>query len=154
MNDFLPNAILKDNKAQGVKKALANKRGDVYFEYLICLFLFLAALSLTIQVLSAVRLKLWLDGRTSAAVRSVQINGEITDGAEAVIEEIKNRLGSDITVEWDTHFIAGTRKVQLGDMIRLRVSANTTLFKIGAEEVRISISSEAVGTSEVYWKDS
>lgn len=126
----------------------------MYFEYLICLFLFIAALSLTIQILSAVQLKFWLDGRASAAVRNVQINGEITESAEAVIEEIKGRLGDDITIEWDTRFIAGTRRIQLGDMVCLRISAETTLFKIGAEEVEISISSEAVGTSEIYWKDS
>jgi len=136
------------------KKTLLNKRGDVYFEYLICLFLFIASLSLTIQVLSAVQLKFWLDGRASAAVRNVQINGEITESTVAVIEEIKDRLGDDIVIEWDTRFIAGTTRIQLGDLIRLRITAETTLFKIGEKEVEISISSEAVGTSEIYWKTS
>lgn len=135
------------------RKTLTDECGDMYFEYLICLFLFIAALWLTIQVLSAVRLKFWLDGRTTAIIRNVQINGEITDTAEAILEEVTDRLGDETFVEWDAPFIPGTGKIQLGDSIRLRISSKIVLFRIGAREMKITISSETVGTSEIYWKD-
>lgn len=140
-------------KRQRYPDVLMNERGDVYFEFLICMVLFIMLLSATLQVISAIQLKFWLDRKTAAIVRHVQIRGEIDHAADGMISEIEERLGESVVVEWEAQFITGTRKVQLGDQVRLRVYGEKTLFSFGkAEVVKIRLESEMVGTCERYWK--
>jgi hypothetical protein len=135
-------------------KSIKHERGDIYFEYLICLFIFIAVLSISLQVVSAVQLKFWLDGRTAAILREVQITGEISESTDALIGEVAAKLGESTAVEWDARFIGAARKIQLGEPIRLQITGETVLFSFGRTGgVTITISSEAVGTSAIYWKD-
>lgn len=132
---------------------LREERGDVYFEFLICLIIFVAFLSLSLQIFSAVKLKLWLDERTYAIMRNVQINGEITDNVDIMLEQTALRLGEPCVVEWTAEYFENTRKIQLGKTIRLKITGETLLFRLGKSAgVNVIISSEVVGTSEIYWK--
>ena len=106
------------------KNCLKNNRGDIYFEFLICMILFIFVLSLCIQLTTSVQLKFWLDRQTAAIVRHVQISGEVDAAADEMISGIRDRLGdsvSNVNIEWDTSFITGTNKIQLGNQVRLIV---------------------------------
>ncbi|MGI6577807.1 MAG: DUF4320 family protein [Eubacteriales bacterium] len=151
------NSIVRETQPTATRrrhlKILKNEQGDIYFEFLICMILFVVIISVTLQVVSAVQLKFWLDRKTAAIVRHVQIRGEVDQIAEQMISEIEERLEGNVTIEWDAQFITGTWKVQLGDQVRLSVIGETILFSIGKSDVvKISLMSEMVGTCERYWK--
>lgn len=130
-----------------------SERGDLYLEFLVCLILFVACLSFTLQLYSAVRTKLWLDQKAEIVARSVAINGAVTEHAEALLSEITEKLGPDTTVVWETTFWEDTRKIQLGELFELRITGKVPLFQLGhTEPVTVSISTEVAGTSEIYWK--
>ena len=139
------------------KNCLKNNRGDIYFEFLIGLFLFIFVLSLCIQLTTSVQLKFWLDRQTAAIVRHVQISGEVDAAADEMISGIRDRLGdsvSNVNIEWDTSFITGTNKIQLGNQVRLIVRGELSLFRLGKSEIiKVDISSEMAGTCERYWKN-
>ena len=133
---------------------VSNERGDIYFEFLICMILFIIILSLSIQIIASVQLKFWLDRQTAAIVRHVQISGEIDDSADLMISEIEDRLNGMVSIEWDTPIITGTRRIQLGDQVRLSVQGEISLFRLGNSDIlKVDISSEMVGTCERYWKN-
>ncbi len=136
-------------------KRLLEERGDAYFEFLICLILAVTFISLSLQIFSAVKLKLWVDARISTVMRNVQVNGSITEDAEFLLDEVSEKIGVSCHVEWDTEFFDDSRKIQLGKSIRLRVSGEVPILKIGkGEAITVNITSEVVGTSEIYWKTS
>ncbi|MGI6039118.1 MAG: DUF4320 family protein [Clostridiales bacterium] len=139
------------------KNCLKNNRGDIYFEFLICMILFIFVLSLCIQLTTSVQLKFWLDRQTAAIVRHVQISGEVDAAADEMISGIRDRLGdsvSNVNIEWDTSFITGTNKIQLGNQVRLIVRGELSLFRLGKSEIiKVDISSEMAGTCERYWKN-
>lgn len=128
-------------------------QGDIYLEFLVCMVLFIMLLSVSLQIISAIQLKFWLDRRTATIVRHVQICGEIDGTAEEMVSEIEGRLGGDPVIEWEARFISGTRKIQLGDRVRLHVIGEKALLSFGKKEIiKISLESEMVGTCERYWK--
>lgn len=136
------------------KKSFGNQRGDIYFEFLICMILFIAILSLCLQIVASVQLKFWLERQIASIVRHVQICGEIDTTAEKMVSEIESRLGDKVRVEWDAMFIAGTRRIQLGNRVHLKVSGEIPLFRLaGSDILKVEISSEMAGTCERYWKN-
>lgn len=140
-------------------RQICSKRGEVYIETVISVFIILMVLVLVMTIFPLFTVKYNLDMMANEISRFIAVSGS-TDSFN--ITELESDYGI-ILDDWSVEIDAGARtapsadggqKIQLADGYTVTVVTHRTVGLGGVlSAVDIPITSVAKGRSEVYWKE-
>ncbi len=155
-----------------LKQILKSKKGETYIGVVIFLLVALFMIAFMIQMGGVVLTKLALDDEAKQIVKTVQIEGGITEKSQAMIDDVRNKYSVDKNGDGDTDDagesvadikIIGENMVlkegttdqyliQLGDAFEVDISCG---YRVGFGKLSVSVplTSKQVGVSEYYWKE-
>ncbi len=117
------------------------------FELLFVVVAIVFIIVLLLRTSGVVVLKIKLNNFTNEILRVAELEGEVGDETLDIISKLESNLNIEPTITWNT-----TEKVQLNQPIEVICMLDDEL-RVGSMVVPVTLSSKAVGRSEVYWKD-
>ncbi|EOE7347217.1 DUF4320 family protein [Clostridioides difficile] len=135
-----------------MKKLLKDTRGEFFIEAPIIIFVLLIFVGFAISIYPAFITWNNLDSFAKEVIREAEISGEIGEDVNKKIEKLKETNIKPDSIEWDTIYINGSKKVQLNDEINIVVKKTVDIgfFEFGS--FPIPLEGKSTGRSEVYWK--
>lgn len=141
-----------------ILKRAVSKRGDMYIDTVISMFIILTILALVMTIFPLFMLKYRLDMLAGDISRTISVSGQ-TGGFDAYgMAEEYGLTVDEYTVEIDPSAVTG--ETDSGTIIQLAGSFKVTLTmyrEIGTggvfAKVNIPLVSVSKGRSEVYWKE-
>lgn len=141
-----------------LKQLLSGKAGSTYFELIIKFIVVITLMATVLSFLSIFTVYLNLNHMCGRIVRTIELEGQISDNVYDVFYRLKEQTGLSptMTIE-DVTYCDGQQRIQLRDTftVRLKYSHSFTVFNPSSSPpVRIAIPMEVriTGMSERYWK--
>lgn len=133
-------------------RAITNHHGSVYIEFLVGFFCIMMCIAFAFAVLPIFSTRAKLDDAADKLLRTAELSGHTN--LTTLTSELQDESEIAFTVDWsDTDYIVGTDHVQLGDDIKLTLTAQAPMeFKPLNIIHVITLNATAYGTSEVYRK--
>ncbi len=126
---------------------MKKRKGNVHIN-VIFIFTFTVMMTvLYLSVVGAVVDKIRLDNFTYEIIRVAELEGMVGENTIEAIENLEDSLNISPIIVW-----SGTDKVQINDVISVQCSLDSYIG-VGNSKVLVTLSSSAVGRSEVYWKE-
>lgn len=147
---------------RNIRKLLRNNKGEAYIGVAIFILIAVFMTVFAMQMGAVTVKKLSLDSEIKQIVKTVQIEGGVTENTKDVIENVRNKYNTDgterikIAVKGEEMtLVSGTTDeymIQLGKAFE--VDADCT-YRIGFGKLGIDIplTSKQIGVSERYWKE-
>ncbi len=134
-------------------KKLLNNRAEGYIDICVGIIALLSVLVLTLNVYSFFTLKQDLDEISEQLIEVATYNGCFGDEFNERAEQLKTQLFDfDVDVSADSFYNASYKRVQLGNTMKVTVSAHTKVVGIGIVNIPVTCTSTRSGISEHYWK--
>lgn len=129
-------------------KALKNNRGEGYIDVVVLVLCAMLVIAVAVKVFPAYIVKQQVDTFATELVREAEIAGQVGTETSRREQLLAEKTGISPTVVWSK-----TGKIQLNEEISVVVTyeVNIGMFN-GFGSFPITLRGEAMGKSEVYWK--
>lgn len=131
---------------------LKNNKGEGYVDVAVMVLVFMLMIAFALKAYPIFIAKDNLNKFASEIVREVEIKGEMGSDIQNRINTLEKTLGKTDGISWNTKYINGTRKIQLGDPIEVTVKKEMNIGFFDFGSFPITLQSKDSGYSEVYWK--
>lgn len=131
-----------------MRKLLKKRPGEGYIDVCVLVVCAMLVIAFALQVLPVFIAKQQLDTYATELVREAEISGRV--GSETTLREqvLGERMGITPTVEWSQ-----TGNIQLNHEVTVTVRLNADIGLFGDfGSFPVSLTAQATGKSEVYWK--
>ena len=130
------------------KQILKSRRAEGYIDVCILVLCAMLVIALAVRVLPVFIQKQQVDTFATELIREAEIAGRVGSETTRREQALREKTGLQPTVTWST-----TGRIQLNEEVTVTVTyqANIGLFS-GFGSFPITLRSDAVGKSEVYWK--
>ena len=131
-----------------MRKRLKKRRGEGYIDVCVLVVCAMLVIAFALRVLPVFIAKQQLDTYATELVREAEISGRV--GSETTLREqvLNERMGITPEVEWSQ-----TGNIQLNHEVTVTVRLDTDIGLFGDfGSFPISLTAQATGKSEVYWK--
>lgn len=131
-----------------MRKRLKKRPGEGYIDVCVLVVCAMLVIAFALQVLPVFIAKQQLDTYATELVREAEISGRV--GTETTLREqiLNERMGITPEVEWSQ-----TGNIQLNHDVTVIVRLNTDIGLFGGfGSFPVSLTAQATGKSEVYWK--
>ncbi len=136
-----------------MRKVLCNKRGEGYIDIAVAVLVIVFLLIFSVSIFSKIAVKQDIDYMCRELVETATTTGRIGPEFDARYEELCDEIGFRPTLSYSaTYFSASAKKVQLGDVITVKLTYHTSLFGFGGTVFPFDVSVMESGLSRVYWK--
>lgn len=133
-----------------LKQVFKSKIGESYIDVAITVMIVAFVLVFAVNIVSVVTLNQNVKTMADQIIDYATQNGTTDIGD--YIGALKDNSGIDFTCTFEgTEYLVG-QKVQLGDIIRCRLSYRVSILGFGDAVFPITVSAAAHGISQVYWK--
>lgn len=129
-------------------KRLKKRRGEGYIDVCVLVVCAMLVVAFALRVLPVFIAKQQLDTYATELVREAEISGRV--GSETSLREqvLNERMGITPTVEWSQ-----TGRIQLNHEVTVTVRLDADIGLFGDfGSFPVSLTAQAAGKSEVYWK--
>lgn len=131
-------------------KRLLNKKGETYIDVAITVMIVAFVLVFSVNMVSLVALNQNMKTMADQIVDYATVQGT-TDVGE-YIGTLKEKSGIDFTYSFSGTDYHSGQKVQLGDVIEVRLTYRVSILGFGDAVFPITVQASASGISQVYWK--
>ena len=130
------------------KSILKSRRAEGYIDICILVLCAMLVIALAVRVFPVYIQKQQVDTFAVELIREAEIAGRVGSETSRREQALREKTGLQPTVSWSK-----TGKIQLNEevMVTVTYGANIGLFS-GFGSFPITLRSDAVGKSEVYWK--
>lgn len=131
-----------------MRKLLKKRPGEGYIDVCVLVVCAMLVIAFALRVLPVFIAKQQLDTYATELVREAEISGRV--GSETTLREqvLNERMGITPTVEWSQ-----TGNIQLNHEVTVVVRLNADIGLFGDfSSFPVSLTAQATGKSEVYWK--
>ncbi len=131
-----------------LKKVIVNNRGEGYIDIVVLILCVMLVIALATKVLPVYVAKQKIDTFASELVRVAEIAGEVGNETSRTEEYLINTTGIRPNISWSDY-----GRIQLNNEIKVTVTYIVDIGLFGEfGSFPITLRSEAMGRSEVYWK--
>lgn len=131
-------------------KRLFNKKGETYIDVAITVMIVAFVLVFSVNMVSLVALNQNMKTMADQIADYAIVKGT-TDVGE-YISALKEKSGIDFTCSFSGTDYHSGQKVQLGDVIEVKLTYRVSILGFGESVFPITIKASASGISQVYWK--
>ncbi len=125
-----------------------NKSGGGFVDVCILVLSVVMVLALVVKVLPIFIAKQNLDTFASELVRTAEVSGCVGSATNSKTQSLRNETGLDPFISWSK-----TGNIQLGQEVTITLSKTVNIGLFGDfASFPITLTSKAMGTSEVYYK--
>ena len=126
---------------------IKSKRGEGYVDVVVGIFAFMICIAFAVNVFPVFIAKNQLDVFAAELVREVEIAGRVGDETTAKATQLRSNLGIDPNISWSR-----TGNIQLNEEVSLTLVLQRDIGFFNFGSFPVTLTSEATGRSEVYWK--
>ena len=131
-------------------KKLFNKKGETYIDVAITVMIVAFVLVFAVNMVSLVALNQNMKTMADQIADYATVQG--TTDVGSFINDLRDKTGIDFSYSFSgTDYHTG-QKVQLGDVIEVRLTYRVSLLGFGESVFPVTINASASGISQVYWK--
>ncbi len=141
-----------------LRQVLSDRTGSTYFELMIKFIVVITLMATVLSFLSIFTVYLNLNHMCGRIVRTIELEGQISDNVYDVFYRLKEQTGLSptMTIE-DVTYCDGQQRIQLRDTftVRLKYSHSFTVFNPSSSppiQIAIPMEVRITGMSERYWK--
>lgn len=131
-------------------KKLFNKKGETYIDVAITVMIVAFVLVFAVNMVSLVALNQNMKTMADQIVDYATVQGTTDIGD--YISTLKEKSGIDFTYSFSGTDYHSGQKVQLGDVIEVRLTYSVSIRGFGDAVFPITVKASASGISQVYWK--
>ena len=131
-------------------KKLFNKKGETYIDVAITVMIVAFVLVFSVNMVSLVALNQNVKTMADQIVDYATVQGTTDIGS--YINDLRNKSGIDFSYSFSGTDYHSGQKVQLGDVIEVRLTYRISILGFGESIFPVNISASASGISQVYWK--
>lgn len=134
-------------------KILQSRRGEAYIEAVVSILIFVMVLMFFLNVFQFIALKQHMEEVSNQLMEVATYTGGFGDEFQEMASSLESQYGYTVETGADRYFNAAQGQVQLGDVMTVKVTAQTRLQGFGAAvEIPITATVRKSGISEKYWK--
>lgn len=127
---------------------LYNKRGEGYINVGVLVLCTMLVIALAVKIFPVYITKNQLDTFANELCREAEIAGRIGSETSATAQALREKMGIDPSILWSQ-----TGRIQLNEEFTVAVSLQTNIGLFGGfGSFPITLTAQAAGKSEVYWK--
>ena len=124
------------------------KRGEGYIDVVVLVLAAIMVLALTVRVVPVFIAKIQLDNFADELIREAEVSGRVGTETNERYERLAEKTGIRPTVVWST-----TGNIQLNREVTVTLTLEKNIGLFGDfGSFPITLKSEAIGKSEVYWR--
>ena len=138
--------------ARKQKRAFAflNSSGETYIDVAITVMIVAFVLVFAVNMVSLVALNQNMKTMADQIVDYATVQG--TTDVGSYINDLRDKTGIDFTYSFSGTDYHSGQKVQLGDVIEVKLTYRVSFLGFGEAVFPVNISASASGISQVYWK--
>ena len=130
-----------------------NKKGEGYIDVCVGIVVFVMVLITALNLFSFIRLRVELDQVCDELLETASYEGCFTIPFYDRADDLRAIYGDfDVSFGADRYFNRNLSRVQLGDPMWVKVSAETSVQGLGMIRIPVTVSVKRTGLSEKYWK--
>lgn len=131
-----------------VARVLRDERGEGYVDVVVAVVAVMMAVALAVRIFPVFIAKLQLDNYADELIREAEVSGRVGAETAARYERLAEKTGLRPTVTW-----SGSGKIQLNREVTVKLTLRMEIGLFGGlGSFPVTLTSEATGKSEVYWK--
>ena len=131
-------------------KKIFNKKGETYIDVAITVMIVAFVLVFSVNMVSLVALNQNMKTTADQIVDYATVQGTTDIGS--YINDLRDKTGIDFTYSFSGTDYHNGLKVQLGDVIEVRLTYRVSILGFGEAIFPVTIKASASGISQVYWK--
>ena len=132
---------------------LKHKHGEGYIDICVGVVVFVMVLVIAINIFSFISLRVELDQIADDLISRATYAGAFDSDFYNRCNALSNQFSYfDVETGADQYFNAPCGRVQLGDVMRVRVITDTYIKGLGVFKIPVRLSVTKSGLSEKYWK--
>jgi hypothetical protein len=130
-----------------------NKRGEGYVDMCVGVIVFVMILVITINIFSFITLRIEMDQIADEILEASTYSGAFGSDYEEARERMTEQY-YDFGLEYDAdeYFNTAYKRVQLGHVMYITVSVDTTIKGLGVFQIPVTLTVTRSGLSQKYWK--
>lgn len=130
-----------------------NKRGEGYVDMCVGVIVFVMILVITINIFSFITLRIEMDQIADEILEASTYSGAFGSDFEEARERMTEQY-YDFGLEYDAdeYFNTAYKRVQLGHVMYITVSVDTTIKGLGMFQIPVTLTVTRSGLSQKYWK--
>ncbi len=130
-----------------------NKRGEGYVDMCVGVIVFVMILVITINIFSFITLRIEMDQIADEILEASTYSGAFGSDFEEARERMTGQY-YDFGLEYDAdeYFNTAYKRVQLGHVMYITVSVDTTIKGLGVFQIPVTLTVTRSGLSQKYWK--
>ena len=131
-------------------KKLFNKKGETYIDVAITVMIVAFVLVFSVNMVSLVALNQNMKTMADQIVDYATVQGTTDIGS--YINDLRDKTGIDFSYSFSGTDYHNGQKVQLGDVIEVRLTYRVSILSFGEAIFPVTINASASGISQIYWK--
>lgn len=131
-------------------KQIFNKKGETYIDVAITIMIVAFVLVFSVNMVSLVALNQNMKTAADQIADYATLKG--TTDVEDYIDGLRDKTGIDFSCSFSGTDYHSGQKVQLGDIISVRLTYRVSILGFGKSVFPITVNASASGISKVYWK--
>ena len=131
-------------------KRLFNNKGETYIDVAITVMIVAFVLVFSVNMVSLVALNQNMKTMADQIADYATVKG--TTDVGDYVNSLRSQSGIDFSCSFSGTAYHSGQKVQLGDMIQVRLTYRVSILGFGESLFPVKISATASGISQVYWK--
>ena len=129
-------------------KILRSKRGEGYIDVVVLVLCAMLVIALAVKIFPVYIAKNQLDNFANELCREAEIAGSVGSETSARAQMLREKTGLDPAISWSK-----TGRIQLNEEFTVTVSIQSNIGLFGGfGSFPITLTAQATGKSEVYWK--
>lgn len=131
-------------------KKIFNKKGETYIDVAVTVMIVAFVLVFAVNMVSLVALNQNMKTMADQVVDYATLNG--TTDVSTYVRDLRQNSGISFSYSFSgTDYYSG-QKVQLGDVIKCRLTYRVSIFGFGDKIFPITVTASSSGISQYYWK--
>ena len=140
----------RDVRMKMIRSIFKNKRGESYVDVAITVMIVAFVLVFSVNIVSIVALNQNVKIMSDQIIDYATRNGTTDIGD--YVKTLRENSGIDFACSFaGTDYLSG-QKVQLGDVIRCKLTYRVSIFGFGDAVFPVTVQADSQGISQVYWK--
>ena len=131
-------------------KKLFNKKGETYIDVAITVMIVAFVLVFSVNMVSLVALNQNMKTMADQIADYATVQG--TTNVGDYVNNLRDKSGVDFSCSFSGTDYHNGQKVQLGDVIQVKLTYRTGILGFGEAIFPVTINASASGISQVYWK--
>ena len=131
-------------------KKLFNKKGETYIDVAITVMIVAFVLVFSVNMVSLVALNQNMKTMADQIADYATVQG--TTDVGDFVNDLRDKTGIDFSYSFSGTDYHNGQKVQLGDVIQVKLTYRTSFLGFGEAIFPVTINASASGISQVYWK--